>query len=94
MLPLGATASLGSPTWLGTTGWMAVVDGFGEGRIAFTPSSGACLLAIMPETLTAHEVDVSPDGERLALVSSGLPYIAVLDDLVENGFEPASLACP
>jgi Tol biopolymer transport system component len=87
--------SIGSPRWLPGGEWLAfVLWKSGEGNIAVAPSSGDCVLSILPEEITALDIDVSPDGERMIFNHAGGVYIADLRKISGIRAHSDDLRCP
>jgi Tol biopolymer transport system component len=84
-----------SPVWLANGKWLAfVADASEGGTVSVAPVTGECIFAWIPGIKNADRVDVSPDGRKALVVSSGRLYIVDLEEAAGSHLLPDQLSCP
>ena len=95
ILPGNEEWNVGSPSWFPGGEWLAFLSwGSGEGVISVAPVTGDCVMSLLPQGVTALELDISPDGKSVVFNHAGRVYIADLEEAVGLHVLPGALSCP
>ena len=86
--------SMDHPDWLPNGNWIVFIAQSSKGgTVAVAPITGECLFAWLPKIKEADFIDVTPDGKKALVISSGDLYIVDLEKAVDFSKLPDQLKC-
>jgi Tol biopolymer transport system component len=82
-------------SWFPDGKWLVVMARTSPGGdVYLAPSEGECIKLLLPEEINGSYVDVSPDGDRLVIVSGGVAFLVDLRAATAEGVVRYPLSCP